>query len=143
LNPTAAEIAEAKARERRRRELASQLEEVVGQPAVTTDGVRIVLRGNVDLPDEIRPAQEHRAEGVGLLRTEFLITSHTTLPTEDEQADYFRRVGVAFAGHPVVIRTYDVGGDKLPGPFRVEAAATPPLGWRAMRVCLERPQVFW
>src|SRR5256886_675038 len=94
LNPTAPEIAEAKARERRRRELASQLEEVVEQPAVTTDGVRIVLRGNVDLPDEIRPAQEHRAEGVGLLRTEFLITSHTTLPTEDEQADYFRRVGV-------------------------------------------------
>ncbi len=105
LNPTAPEIAEAKARERRRRELASQLEEVVEQPAVTTDGVRIVLRGNVDLPDEIRAAQQHRAEGVGLLRTEFLITSHTALPTEDEQAAYFRRVGEAFAGEPVVIRT--------------------------------------
>ena len=142
LNPTAPEIAEAKARERRRRELASQLEEVVEQPAVTTDGVRIVLRGNVDLPDEIRPAQEHRAEGVGLLRTEFLITSHTTLPTEDEQADYFRRVGVAFAGHPVVIRTYDLGGDKLPGPFRVQAEGNPQLGWRAIRVCLDRPEIF-
>jgi len=120
LNPTAPEIAEAKARERRRRELASQLEEVVEQPAVTTDGVRIVLRGNVDLPDEIRPAQEHRAEG----------------------ADYFRRVGVAFAGHPVVIRTYDLGGDKLPGPFRVQAEGNPQLGWRAIRVCLDRPEIF-
>src|SRR2546425_10557236 len=90
------------------RELASQREEVVERPAVTTDGVRILLRGNVDLPDEIRAAQEHRAEGVGLLRTEFLITSHTTLPTEDEQAEYFRRVGEAFAGHPVVVRTYDL-----------------------------------
>src|SRR2546422_647043 len=142
LNPTAQEIAEAQARERRRRELASQLEEVVDQPAVTTDGVRILLRGNVDLPDEIRAAQQHRAEGVGLLRTEFLITSHTTLPTEDEQAAYFRRVGEAFKGHPVVIRTYDLGGDKLPGPFRVQAEANPQLGWRAIRVCLDRPEIF-
>src|SRR5213594_4112729 len=142
LNPTAQEIAEARARERRRRELASQLEEVVEQPAVTTDGVRILLRGNVDLPDEIRAAQQHRAEGVGLLRTEFLITSHTTLPTEDEQAEYFRRVGEAFTGHPVVIRTYDLGGDKLPGPFRVQAEANPQLGWRAIRVCLDRPELF-
>src|SRR5438874_1749169 len=142
LNPTAPEIAEAKARERRRRELASQLEEVVEQPAVTTDGVRIVLRGNVDLPDEIRAAQQHRAEGVGLLRTEFLITSHTALPTEDEQADYYRRVGEAFAGEPVVIRTYDLGGDKLPGPFRVQAEGNPQLGWRAIRVCLDRPEIF-
>ncbi|HYU01075.1 MAG TPA: phosphoenolpyruvate--protein phosphotransferase [Gemmatimonadales bacterium] len=142
LNPTAQEIAEAQARERRRRELASQLEEVVGQPAVTTDGVRILLRGNVDLPDEIRAAQQHRAEGVGLLRTEFLITSHTTLPTEDEQAEYFRRVGEAFSGHPVVIRTYDLGGDKLPGPFRVQPEANPQLGWRAIRVCLDRPEIF-
>jgi len=142
LNPTAQEIAEARARERRRRELASQLEEVVEQPAVTTDGVRILLRGNVDLPDEIRAAQQHRAEGVGLLRTEFLITSHTTLPTEDEQAEYFRRVGEAFTGHPVVIRTYDLGGDKLPGPFRVQAEANPQLGWRAIRVCLDRPEIF-
>ena len=142
LNPTAQEIAEARARERRRRELASQLEEVVEQPAVTTDGVRILLRGNVDLPDEIRAAQQHRAEGVGLLRTEFLITSHTTLPTEDEQAEYFRRVGEAFSGHPVVIRTYDLGGDKLPGPFRVQPEANPQLGWRAIRVCLDRPEIF-
>src|SRR5437762_5143977 len=104
LNPTAPEIAEAKARERRRRELASQLGEAVEQPAVTTDGVRIVLRGNVDLPDESRAAQPHRAEGVGLLRTESLITRHTALPTEDEQADYFRRVGVAVAGEPEIGR---------------------------------------
>src|SRR2546422_2914019 len=82
LHPTPSEIAEARSREQRRRALAAQLEEVVDQPAVTTDGVRIVLRGNVDLPDEIRAAQRHRAEGVGLLRTEFLITGHSALPTE-------------------------------------------------------------
>ncbi|HYT05830.1 MAG TPA: phosphoenolpyruvate--protein phosphotransferase [Gemmatimonadales bacterium] len=142
LYPTPAEIAEARTRETRRRELASQLEEVVDQPAVTTDGVRIVLRGNVDLPDEIRAAQQHRAEGVGLLRTEFLITGHTALPTEDEQAEYFRRVGEAFPGHPIVVRTYDLGGDKLPAPFRAPLETNPQLGWRAIRVCLDRPDIF-
>ncbi len=142
LHPTAQEIADAQARELRRRGLAAQLEEVVHQPAVTSDGVRIVLRGNVDLPDEIRPAQEHRAEGVGLLRTEFLITGHSALPSEDEQAAYFRRVAEAFPGHPVVVRTYDLGGDKLPEPFRAPSETNPQLGWRAIRVCLDRPDIF-
>ena len=142
LEPTPAEIADAQGREQRRRALAAQLEEVVAQPSVTADGVRIVLMGNVDLPDELKAAQAHRAEGVGLLRTEFLITSHSTLPTEDEQAAYFQRVGEAFPGQPVVIRTYDLGGDKLPPPFRVSWEANPQLGWRAIRVCLDEPQIF-
>ena len=142
LDPTPAEITDAQGREQRRRALAAQLEEVVAQPSVTADGVRIVLMGNVDLPDEIKAAQAHRAEGVGLLRTEFLITSHSTLPTEDEQAAYFRRVGEAFPNLPVVIRTYDLGGDKLPPPFRVSWEANPQLGWRAIRVCLDEPAIF-
>src|SRR5207244_20606 len=128
--------------EQRRRELASQLEEVVDLPAVTVDGLRIVLRGNVDLPDEISAARQHGAEGVGLLRTEFLITGHSTLPTEDEQAGYYRRVAEAFAGNPVVIRTYDLGGDKLPAQFRAPSEVNPQLGWRAIRVCLDRPELF-
>lgn len=142
LSPTAQELDAARSREVWDRELAGQLEEVVGQPAITTDGVRVTLRGNVDLPDEVRAAQEHRAEGVGLLRTEFLITSRTKLPDEDEQAAYYQRVGEAFPGHPVVIRSYDLGGDKLPGPFRVQTEANPQLGWRAIRVCLDRPEIF-
>src|SRR5207244_10369325 len=127
-------IAEARSRDARRHELDLQMEEAVDQPTVTTDGQRIVLRGNVDLPDEIAEAQEHRAEGVGLLRTEFLITSHASLPTEDEQSAYFRRVGEAFPGQPVVIRTYDLGGDKLPPPFRASWEANPQLGWPSLRV---------
>ena len=142
LDPTVEEIAAAQGRDTRRRELDLQMEAVVDQPAVTTDGQRIVLRGNVDLPDEIAEAQEHRAEGVGLLRTEFLITSHASLPTEDEQAAYFRRVGEAFPGHPVVVRTYDLGGDKFPAAFRAAPEANPFLGWRAIRVCHDQPDVF-
>src|SRR5260221_3367003 len=110
LDPTPAEIEEAQRTDTRRRELAAHLEEAVGQESVTVDGVHIALRGNVDLPDEVTAAVAHGAEGVGLLRTEFLITGHHDLPTEDEQAKYFRHVGVAFSGHPGVIQTYDLGG---------------------------------
>jgi phosphoenolpyruvate-protein phosphotransferase (PTS system enzyme I) len=142
LDPTAEEIEEAERRDTSRRELATRMEEAVPQPSVTVDGVQIALRGNVDLPDEVAAAKVHGAEGVGLLRTEFLITGHSELPSEDQQAEYFRRVGEAFAGHPVVIRTYDLGGDKFPAPFRGPAEANPFLGWRAIRVCLDEPEMF-
>ncbi len=142
LDPTPAEIEEAERTDTRRRELSTRLEEAVAQPAVTVDGVRIALRGNVDLPDEVTAAKVHGAEGVGLLRTEFLITGHSDLPSEDEQTKYFRHVGEAFAGYPVVIRTYDLGGDKFPAPFRSPSEANPFLGWRAIRVCLDEPEMF-
>ena len=142
LDPTPAEVEEAERTDTRRRELAARLEEAVAQPSVTVDGLHIALRGNVDLPDEIEAAKAHGAEGVGLLRTEFLITGHSELPSEDDQTEYFRRVGEAFAGHPVVIRTYDLGGDKFPAPFRGSPEANPFLGWRAIRVCLDEPEMF-
>jgi phosphotransferase system enzyme I (PtsI) len=142
LDPTPAELEEAERTDTRRRALATRLEEAVTQPSVTVDGVHIALRGNVDLPDEVTAAVVHGAEGVGLLRTEFLITGHSELPSEDEQTKYFRHVGEAFAGHPVVIRTYDLGGDKFPAPFRTSAEANPFLGWRAIRVCLDEPEMF-
>ena len=142
LDPTPDEVAEAERREARRREMAAHLEEAVGQPSLTLDGVHVALRGNVDLPDEVEAAKAHGAEGVGLLRTEFLITGHSTLPSEDEQAAYYQKVGEAFPGYPVVIRTYDLGGDKFPAPFRGPAEANPFLGWRAIRVCLDEPEMF-
>ncbi len=142
LDPTPEELSEAERSETRRSELTARLEEAVARPSVTLDGARITLRGNVDLPDEIAAAQAHGAEGVGLLRTEFLLTGHSTLPSEDEQAAYFERVAGAFPGHPVVVRTYDLGGDKFPAPFRVPPEANPALGWRAIRVCLDEPAMF-
>ena len=142
LDPTPAEIEEAERTDTRRRELAARLEEAVAQPSVTVDGVHVALRGNVDLPDEVEDAKAHGAEGVGLLRTEFLITGHHELPSEDDQAEYFQRVGAAFPGYPVVVRTYDLGGDKFPAPFRSPAEANPFLGWRAIRVCLDEPEIF-
>ena len=142
LNPTPDEIADAERTDTRRREMASRLEETVNQPSLTVDGVHIALRGNVDLPDEIEDAVAHGAEGVGLLRTEFLITGHSALPSEDEQTAYYTRVGKAFPDHPVVIRTYDLGGDTFPAAFRAPAEPNPFLGWRAIRVCLDEPEMF-
>ena len=96
----------------------------------------------MDLPEEIEPAVRHGAAGVGLLRTEFLLTGRAVVPSETEQADYFRRVAQAFPGHPVVIRTFDLGGDKFPAAFEAPLEANPFLGWRSIRVCLDHPEIF-
>jgi phosphotransferase system enzyme I (PtsI) len=142
LEPTRAELEDARVRVSRRQRFEMQLEGVLQEPAATPDGVVITLMGNVDLPDEIDAAVSHGAEGVGLLRTEFLVTGRATMPTEDEQAGYFQRVAHAFGGHPVVIRSYDLGGDKFPAAFKAPAEANPFLGWRSIRVCLDRPELF-
>lgn len=142
IDPSRAELEEAKTRLHRRHRLDLQLEAGVSAPAVTPDGRRLTLRGNVDLPEEIEPAVRHGAEGVGLLRTEFLLTGRAAVPTETEQADYFRRVAQAFPSQPVVIRTFDLGGDKFPAAFEAPPEANPFLGWRSIRVCLDHPEIF-
>ena len=126
----------------RRHKLELQLEGVVDQPAVTPEGRPILIMGNVDLPEEIEPALRLGAQGVGLLRTEFLLTGRATLPTEDEQAQYFRRVALAFPDRTVIIRSFDLGGDKFPVAFKAPHEANPFLGWRSIRVCLDEPEVF-
>ena len=98
--------------------------------------------GNVDLPEEIEAANRHGAQGVGLLRTEFLLTGRASLPTENEQTDYFLRVARAFPNQPVIIRSFDLGGDKFPAAFKAPVEANPFLGWRSIRVCLDQPEVF-
>jgi phosphotransferase system enzyme I (PtsI) len=142
LDPTRPEIERARSLVLRRQKLEFELEAAVTQAAITPDGVQLTVMGNVDLPDEIVPAARHDAQGVGLLRTEFLVTGRATLPTEDEQTDYFRRVSDAFPGLPVVIRTFDLGGDKFPAVFRAPPEANPFLGWRSIRVCLDQPEIF-
>ena len=142
LDPNQDELEEAKVQVSRRHRLELQLEGVVGEPAVTPEGRPITLMGNVDLPEEIEAALRHGAQGVGLLRTEFLLTGRASLPTEDEQADYFRRVALAFPEHTVVIRSFDLGGDKFPASFNAPVEANPFLGWRSIRVCLDQPEVF-
>jgi phosphoenolpyruvate-protein phosphotransferase (PTS system enzyme I) len=130
-------------RERARQEALAEVElrHLASLEAVTTDGIRITLRANVDLPEEADLGATSGAEGVGLMRTEFLVVGRATMPDEDEQYRAYRRVVEAFKGHPVVIRTFDIGGDKLPvGGYASEP--NPFLGWRAIRMCLDLPELF-
>jgi phosphotransferase system enzyme I (PtsI) len=142
LEPTRGELEQAKTRLHRRHRLELKLEAGLSTPAVTPDGRQLILRGNVDLPEEIEPAVRHGAEGVGLLRTEFLLTGRAVIPSETEQTDYFRRVAQAFPNQPIVVRTFDLGGDKFPVAFDAPIEANPFLGWRSIRVCLDHPEIF-
>lgn len=142
VDPSHEELELAQLQATRRAKLDLQLEGMAGEPAVTPDGHRVTLLGNIDLPEEVEPAVKFGAEGVGLLRTEFLVTGRTGMPSEDEQTEYYRRVGAAFTGKPVVIRTFDLGGDKFPAAFSAPHEANPFLGWRSIRVCLDRPEIF-
>ncbi len=142
VEPSEAVVEAARRRDRQRRELERDLEAGSELPAQTTDGAVLAVRANLDLPEEMEAAVRHGAEGVGLMRTEFLVTGRGQMPTEDEQTELYRRVGAAFAPHPVVVRTFDLGGDKFPAPFRRIAEGNPMLGWRAIRVCLDQPEIF-
>ena len=111
-------------------------------PPVTRDGMRIELRSNIDLPGEADSARTHGADGVGLYRTEFLVVGRATAPGEEEQYAAYRKVADAFPGQPVVIRTFDLGGDKFPAFLHIGREENPFLGWRAIRVCLDEPEMF-
>ncbi len=122
---------------RRERELSQRTE----LPAVTADGVHITLLANVDLPQEIEQAVASGARGVGMMRTEFLYLGYR-LPSEAEQLDAYAHIVRAMAPHPVVIRTVDLGGDKLTHAVDSVAEANPFLGWRGIRICLDTPDLF-
>ena len=141
INPADEDFASYAERGRREAEEELELRELQTLDAITTDGVRINLCANVDIPDEADLAAHSGASGVGLMRTEFLVIGRATMPDEDEQYRAYRKVVEAFKGQPVVIRTFDIGGDKLPiGGYAPEA--NPFLGWRAIRVCLDDKPLF-
>jgi phosphotransferase system enzyme I (PtsI) len=141
VNPTEAEIEDFRERSRREAAVGEELAREAGAESITTDGARITLYANVDIPEDADAAARSGADGVGLMRTEFLVVGRTTMPDEEEQYRAYRRVLESFGGRPVVIRTFDIGGDKLPvGGYPPEA--NPFLGWRAIRMCLDEPAVF-
>ncbi len=109
--------------------------------ANTLDGVDIELHSNIEKPEDIVEAKENGATGIGLFRSEFLFLNRDQLPDEDEQFEAYRAVAVGMKGHPVTIRTFDLGADKqIKGAERV--ASNPALGLRAIRLCLAEPQLF-
>jgi phosphoenolpyruvate-protein phosphotransferase (PTS system enzyme I) len=118
------------------------LEKIKSLPAETLDGHVVQLQGNIELPEEVESAADHGGTGIGLYRTEFLFLNRTNLPTEEEHYKAYRHVVEKAAPHEVVIRTLDVGGDKIGLPGGFDKEANPALGLRAIRFCLQNPDIF-
>lgn len=109
---------------------------------VTPDHQPVLLRANIDLPDEAHGARIHGAHGVGLYRTEFFVVGRSAMPEEEEQYLCYKQVAEVFPDHAVYIRTFDLGGDKFPLFLHMPPEENPFLGWRAIRVCLDTPDLF-
>jgi phosphoenolpyruvate-protein phosphotransferase (PTS system enzyme I) len=143
LNPSEQTLAAYREIESRRVRIAEQLTELRETKSTTRDGRHIVLSANIELPQDIDSVAANGAEGVGLYRTEFLYLNRNTLPTEDEQHQTYRCVAERVHPHPLIIRTFDLGGDKIaPGTVEMADELNPFLGCRAIRFCLENRDIF-
>lgn len=126
------------------RTIATHLESIRDLPAETTDGHAVRLMGNIEFPEEIEHCILHGAQGVGLYRTEFLYLGQHKIPTEEDHYQAYRRVLEPYQNEPVVIRTLDLGADKLPRSVQKYAGemANPFLGLRSLRLCLQNRPLF-
>ena len=120
-----------------------ELKQLKDLPAETSDNAkRVEISANIGTPKDVKGALENGAEGVGLYRTEFLYMDRQSLPTEEEQFDAYRQVVEKMAPRPIIIRTLDIGGDKKLPYLNMPDELNPFLGWRAIRICLDRPDIL-
>ena len=115
---------------------------LVDAPSVSKDGQHFEIAANIGTPDDVADALKQGADGVGLFRSEFLYMSSDHLPTEDEQFEAYKKAVVGMKGKPVVVRTLDIGGDKPLNYLPLPEEMNPFLGYRAIRICLHRPDIF-
>jgi len=149
LNPSKETLARYKKIKAQKKTLEAQLLTANREPALTADGVAVSLLANIERADEVTLVADYNAAGVGLYRSEYLFLDTARIPTEEEQTAAYTRVAKALAPHPVTIRTLDLGGDKLIGGgggglqfFSSHKEDNPFLGFRAIRLCLEYPEMF-
>jgi phosphoenolpyruvate-protein phosphotransferase (PTS system enzyme I) len=143
VDPSPETVAQYAEIESRRARVVAQLKELRETSSTTRDGCHIVLSANIELPEDVDAVTANGAEGIGLYRTEFLYLNRTTLPTEEEQYETYRKVAERVRPDPLIIRTFDLGGDKLaPGTVDISDELNPFLGWRAIRFCLENIDIF-
>lgn len=119
-----------------------ELEKYIGVPTVTKDGVTVELAANIGKPEDVAKVLQYDGEGIGLFRTEFLFMDRSEMPTEEEQFEAYKKVAVMMAGRPVIIRTLDIGGDKEIPYMGLEKDENPFLGYRAVRYCLDRKDIY-
>jgi phosphoenolpyruvate-protein phosphotransferase (PTS system enzyme I) len=143
VDPTKETLAKYEEIEAWRRKVALQLKELRETKSTTRDGQHIVLSANIELPTDVETVAANGAEGIGLYRTEFLYLNRNTLPNEEEQYDVYRQVAERVAPDPMIIRTFDLGGDKLaPDTVDIVDEMNPFLGWRAIRFGLDNIDIF-
>ncbi|MDD5019936.1 MAG: phosphoenolpyruvate--protein phosphotransferase [Candidatus Omnitrophica bacterium] len=140
--PDAETLKKYQVQEEKLKDLTQTLGALKNLPAATLDGRPVTLAANIEFPDEIPSVLEHGADGVGLYRTEYFYMNRKDLPTEDEQFEAYRNLATNFADKPVIVRTLDLGGDKFISQFNLPKEMSPFMGWRAIRFCLGRPDVF-
>jgi len=119
-----------------------KLQEIRTLPAVTVDDHRIILAANIEFPEELETVISHGAEGIGLFRTEFLYMNSAELPSEETQFEAYKKVIEGVKPHSVIIRTFDLGGDKYVSHLEIPFEMNPFMGWRAIRLSLERLDIF-
>lgn len=142
INPDQKLIEEYEEKKRLFEEEKKALEELKGKESVTLDGKRVELAGNIGTPNDVEGLIKNDAEGVGLYRTEFLYMNNDKFPEEETQYEAYKAVLEGMKGKPVVIRTLDIGGDKKLSYFEMEEEMNPFLGYRAIRLCLDRTDIF-
>ncbi len=142
VSPDEETLAAYREEEEKLRGIAERFLSVKDLPAVTLDGKVVEIKANIEFPEEVPSVKLHGAEGIGLYRTEFFYMNRKDLPTEEEHYQAYKYVAEEMKPYPVIIRTIDLGGDKFLSQFQVPHEMQPFLGWRAIRFCLARPEIF-
>ena len=142
IDPDAMTQAALKEKYEKQQETRKLLETMKGQEDITLDGKKMLLYCNIGSPEDVAAVLANDGQGIGLFRSEFLYLSASDYPTEDEQFEAYRSVADAMNGKRVVIRTLDIGADKQVDYFDMKEEENPALGVRAIRICLNRPEVF-
>ncbi|WP_270642715.1 phosphoenolpyruvate--protein phosphotransferase [Limosilactobacillus mucosae] len=142
VDPSQAQIDEYQAKADSFEKERAEWAKLVDAPSVSKDGQHFEIAANIGTPDDVADAVKQGADGVGLFRSEFLYMSSDHLPTEDEQFAAYKKAVVGMQGKPVVVRTLDIGGDKPLNYLPLPEEMNPFLGYRAIRICLHRPDIF-
>lgn len=142
VDPSQAQIDEYQAKADSFEKERAEWAKLVDAPSVSKDGQHFEIAANIGTPDDVADALKQGADGVGLFRSEFLYMSSDHLPTEDEQFEAYKKAVVGMQGKPVVVRTLDIGGDKPLNYLPLPEEMNPFLGYRAIRICLHRLDIF-
>jgi len=141
-NPTAKTLETYRSEQNRIVALRDRFDDIKELSCETTDQKTIDIWANLELPQEVPMIKKRGAKGVGLYRTEYFFMNRVDLPSEEEQYQAYKRVAEEMAPYPVVIRTLDIGGDKFISSLQIPKDMYPFLGWRALKLCLARPDIF-